>query len=111
MHKAEADFASDCTIGALLKILSAFRTVTTQTLEVEAYVLPTNLRLKQRAQNVISNLCRLPKEHPEQKVLERIKRRIRKGTCAKFPLAEAIKTMDRDPAQNLETVDPKPLEL
>lgn len=96
--------------AVLLKILSAFRTVATQTLEVEAYVTPTRPRLKQRAHNVITNLCTLPEGHPVQKVLERMKKRcIRKGTCAKLPLAEAIKTMDVEFAQNLETIDPRPL--
>ena len=48
---------------ALLKILSAFRTVATQTLEVEAYVPPTGLRLKRRAQDTISCLYTLPQGH------------------------------------------------
>jgi hypothetical protein len=95
---------------ALLKILSAFRTVATQTLEVEAYVMPTRLRLKQRAQNVITSLYTLPEGHPIKNVLERMKKRcIRKGTCPKFPLAEAIKTMDLDYTRSLEAIDPRPL--
>jgi hypothetical protein len=32
--------------SSLIRILSLFRTVTTTTLEVEAYVLPTHLRLR-----------------------------------------------------------------
>jgi hypothetical protein len=35
---------------ALIRILSAFRTVATSTLDVEAYILPIHLRLRQRAQ-------------------------------------------------------------
>ena len=42
--------------AALIRILSAFRTMATTTLEVEAYVLPTHLRLRQRAQNTIARL-------------------------------------------------------
>ena len=42
--------------AALFKILSAFRTVATQTLEVTAYMTLTSLRLKQDVQNIISNL-------------------------------------------------------
>lgn len=96
--------------GVLLKILSAFRTAATQILEVEAYVTPTRLRLKQRAQNVITNLCTLSEGHLVQKVLERMQKRcIRKGTCVKLPLAEAIKMMDVGLAQHLETIEPKAL--
>ena len=45
---------------ALTRILSAFRTVATSTLEVEAHILPTHLRLRQRAQNTITRLHTLP---------------------------------------------------
>jgi len=96
---------------ALLKVLSAFRSVATQTMEVEAHVPPTHLRLKQRAQNLITRLYTLPKKYPIQLVLERLGRRcVRKGSCAAFPLAEAAKTMDRVTTQNLETINPIPLE-
>src|SRR4051794_24839658 len=61
--------------SALIRVHSSFRTVATQTLEVEAHVPPTRLRLKQRAQDVISNLCTLPQEHPIQEVILRTKRR------------------------------------
>ncbi|KAK9846241.1 hypothetical protein MYU51_001967 [Penicillium brevicompactum] len=49
---------------ALIRILSAFRTVATTTLEVEAHVLSTHLRLRQRAQNTITSLHTLPRDHP-----------------------------------------------
>ena len=49
---------------ALIRILSAFRTVATTTLEVEAHVLPTHLRLRHRAQNTIASLHTLPRDHP-----------------------------------------------
>lgn len=95
---------------ALLKVLSAFRSVASQTLEVEAHVPPTNLCPKQRAQDTISRLHTLPTEHPVQIVLERMRRRcIRKGTYAKFLLTEAAKIMDLNTTQNLETINPKPL--
>ena len=77
---------------ALIKILSTFRTVVTQSLEVEAHISPTRHRLKQRAQDVITNLCALPDDHPIHKVMERTKRRIQlKWNYPKFPLAEAMK--------------------
>jgi ribonuclease HI len=95
---------------ALLKVLSAFRTVATQTLEAEAHVLPSHLRLKLRAQDTISRLYTLPRSHPIRAVLERMDRRtIRKGSGAKLPLAETAKTLDLDILQNLELIDPKPL--
>jgi hypothetical protein len=96
---------------ALLKILSAFQSSATRTLEVEAYIPPTNLRLKRRAQDTIARLYTLPKEHPMHAVLERMERRcVLKGTHAKFPLAEAAKTRDLNRPQELETIDPRPLE-
>ena len=42
--------------ASLIRILSAFRTVATTTLEVEAYILPTHLRLRHRAQRTIARL-------------------------------------------------------
>jgi hypothetical protein len=60
---------------ALIQTLSAFKTVATATLEVEAYVLPTRLRLKKRAQDVVASLHTLPCSHPIKDVLERAKRR------------------------------------
>lgn len=38
----------------LIRILCAFKTVPTSTMEVEAHVLPTHLRLRHRAQNAIT---------------------------------------------------------
>ncbi|CRL27375.1 unnamed protein product [Penicillium camemberti] len=48
----------------LIRILSAFRTVATTTLEVETHILPTHLRLRHRAQNTITSLHTLPRNHP-----------------------------------------------
>jgi hypothetical protein len=41
---------------ALIRILSAFQTVSTDALEVESHILPTHLRLKQRGQTVAAPL-------------------------------------------------------
>lgn len=41
---------------ALIRNLSAFRTVATPTLEAEAHILPTHLRLRYRAQRTIARL-------------------------------------------------------
>jgi hypothetical protein len=95
---------------SLIRILSAFRTVATITLEVEAHVLPTHLRLRQRAQITIARLHTLPRDHPIWSALLRAqKRRNNVGSSARFPLAEALKTMDLDRLAELETIDPRPL--
>jgi ribonuclease HI len=95
---------------SLIRILSAFRTVATTTLEVEAHILPTHLRLRHRAQNTIARLHTLPREHPIWSALSRAqKRRNNIGSYARFPLAEALKTMNVDRLNDLETIDPRPL--
>ncbi|KAG2001218.1 hypothetical protein GB937_010390 [Aspergillus fischeri] len=72
--------------SALIQILSAFQTVATTTMEVETYMLPTHLRLKQRAQNVIVSLCTLPRDHPVREVLSRARRRRDNvGSQPRFP--------------------------
>ncbi|KAJ9481485.1 hypothetical protein VN97_g11991 [Penicillium thymicola] len=96
--------------AALIRILSAFRTVATTTLEVEAHVLPTHLRLRHRAQNIIARLHTLPRDHPIWSALPRAqKRRNNVGSYARFPLAEALKTMNLERLDELETIDPRPL--
>ena len=49
---------------AATRIISAFRTVATETLEVEANLVPTHLRLQQRAFEVLAGLRALPVDHP-----------------------------------------------
>ncbi len=94
----------------LIRILSAFRTVATTTLEVEAHILPTHLRLRHRAQRTIARLHTLPHDHPIWDTLIRAqKRRNNIGSHARFPLAEALKTMNVDRLNELEMIDPRPL--
>ncbi|OGE46890.1 hypothetical protein PENARI_c093G11063, partial [Penicillium arizonense] len=94
----------------LIRILSAFRTVATTALEVEAHILPTHLRLRHRAQNTIASLHTLPRDHPIWDTLRRAqKRRNNVGSYARFPLAEALKTMNLERLDELETIDPRPL--
>jgi hypothetical protein len=96
---------------ALIRVVSAFKTVATQTLEVEAYIPSTRLRLKQRSQRVVAKLHTLPQEHPVRNVLERAaKRAVAKGTAPRFPLAQAIKVSDITTIQALATIDPRPRE-
>lgn len=45
---------------ALSRVLSAFRTVATARLDVEAHIQPIHLRLRHRAQNTITRLQTLP---------------------------------------------------
>ncbi|KAJ9480892.1 hypothetical protein VN97_g12629 [Penicillium thymicola] len=95
---------------ALIRILSAFRTVATTTLEVEAHDLPTHLRLRHRGQNTITSLHTRPREHPIWGALRRAqKRRNSIGSYARFPLAESLKTMNLGRLDELETIDPRPL--
>jgi hypothetical protein len=56
---------------SLIRILSAFKTVATTTLEVEAHILPTRLHLRHRAQNTIASLHTLPRGHPIWSALSR----------------------------------------
>lgn len=60
---------------ALLRVLSAFRTVSTPALEVECHMLPTRLRLKQRGQVMAASLSTLPESHPIHSVIKRARRR------------------------------------
>ncbi|KAI9035843.1 reverse transcriptase [Aspergillus affinis] len=95
---------------ALIRILSAFRTVSTVALEVESYMLPTHLRLKQRGQTVAARFSTLPEDHPVHEVIKRAKERSTyTGSGARFPLAEKLRTMDLRRLLALETIDPKPL--
>lgn len=94
----------------LIRILSAFRTVATNTLEVEAHIIPTYLRLRHRAQSTIARLHTLPRGHPIWSALTRAQRRRNNiGNYARFPLAEALKTMNVQRLNELETIDPSPL--
>lgn len=80
---------------ALIRILSAFRTEATSTLKAEAHVLPTHLRLRQRAQNTITKLHTLPREHPiRAELLRAQKGRNNVGSYSRFSLAVAMKTMN-----------------
>ena len=91
-------------------MLSAFRTVATTTLEVEAHIFPTHLRVRHRAQRTIANLHTLPREHTMWSTLARAQRRRNNiGSYARFPLAEALKTMDLQRLNELETIDPRTL--
>ncbi|THC88516.1 hypothetical protein EYZ11_012034 [Aspergillus tanneri] len=101
-----------CTVqrAALIRIMSAFKTVATQTLEVETYTLPTHLRLQQRAQITVAGLHTLPSDHPIREVLERARKRSRNAVARfRFPLAQTIKTMNLERLDAVETIDPKPL--
>jgi hypothetical protein len=95
--------------AALIRILSVFRTTATQSIEVEAYMLPTRLRLKQRVQKTITRLYALPDIHPIHDALARGQRRSRNiGLAPRFPLAQAMKTMDLGRLKALEKIDPCP---
>jgi ribonuclease HI len=95
---------------ALIRVLSAFRTVATAALDVEAHVRPIHLRLRFRAQNTITRLHTLPQKHPIWSTLLRAQRRRDNiGSYARFPLAEALKTMNLERLREIEMIDPTPL--
>ncbi|KAJ5244732.1 hypothetical protein N7489_004828 [Penicillium chrysogenum] len=103
---------SVCTVqrAALIRVLSAFRTVATTTLDVEAHVLPTHLHLRYRAQDTITRLHTLTQKHPIWSAPHRAqKRRNNRGSFAWFPLSEPLKTMDLERLQEIEMIDPAPL--
>lgn len=94
---------------ALIRILSAFKTVSTPALEVETHLLPAHLRLKQRAQIVAARLSTLPKDHPGHAVVVRAATRsTHTATGPRLPLAETLRTMDLTRLQALETINPTP---
>ncbi|KAJ5980181.1 reverse transcriptase [Penicillium waksmanii] len=94
----------------LIRILSSFRTVATTILEVEAHILPTHLSLRYRAQRTIARLYTLPRDNPIWDALSRARNRKNNvGSYARFPIAEALKTMDVDRLNALEMIDPRPL--
>lgn len=96
---------------ALVRMLSTFKTVATQTLEVEALVLPTRLRLRLRSQNTVTRLYTLPSDHPIRSVLKRAENSsVAKGTMARLPLVHTLRTMDLARTQQIETIDPRPAE-
>lgn len=95
---------------ALIRILSAFRTVSTDALEVESHMLPTRLRLKLRAQTTAARFNTLPDDHPVRGIMKRaMERSTHIYSMARFPLAETMRTMDLRRLQALETIDPRPL--
>ena len=92
---------------AILRTLAAFQTVATESLQAETYTLPTRLRLRLRAHNIITRLRTLPETHPIHKVLERVTKRISsKGNGPQHPLLESMKTMNREQMEPVETIDP-----
>lgn len=95
---------------ALLRVLTAFKNVATQTLEVETYVPSTALRFKRRGQDVAASLFTLPKDPPIWDALERACRRaVAKGDAARLPLAQVIKTISIEQLRALETIEMRPL--
>lgn len=97
---------------SLIHILSAFRTVSTTSLEVEAHILPTHLHLDHRAQNTIARLHTLPRDNPIWSTLLRAQKcRNNVRLYAQFPLVEALKTMNLDRLGELVTINPRLLPL
>jgi len=68
-----------------------------ETLEVETHTLPTRLRLKLRAQNVVTNFRTLLETYPIHEVLQRaIKGILCIAPSPQHPLLETLKTFNRE---------------
>lgn len=91
--------------AVLLRIIPAFMTVATQTLEVECHI------LKQRGQDMVTRLCTLPAEHPLTTVMDRLKQRTkRKGSQSSSTLVQTMRSTELRERETLETIDPAPRE-
>lgn len=94
---------------AMIRILSAFRTVATQALEAETFLLPTHLRLWQRAKEVMTKLLTLPKTHPIAGVLHKaLKSRSYPGSEARTPLLRSLRTLRQEQLAKLKTISTCP---
>jgi ribonuclease HI len=94
---------------ATIRAISAFRTVATETLDVENFLLPTKLRLQARAARVITNLRGLPAVHPARKLIQRTIQNLEQVTGFVNPLCAILKTYSRDQYEEVETIDSCPL--
>lgn len=96
--------------AALLRIISAFKTMVTQTLEVECHILPLHLRLKRRGQAVVTWLCTLRTECSLPKVMKRVKERVKhKGTKSGSALILTTRLTELDGLDSLKTTDSTPM--
>jgi ribonuclease HI len=94
---------------AAIRIISAFRTVATETLDIEANLLPTHLRLKQRALNVLGKLKTLPSNHPIWPIVHPVEA-FSARNAMHSPLMLTIATAaEKSLFQNLETISPAPM--
>jgi ribonuclease HI len=94
---------------AMIKIISAFRTTATQALEAETFLLLTHLRLAQRAKDVLTKLLTLPRAHPIMQTLNRaIKSRLYPKHEARTPIQRAVKTLNEDQLEAMESIDTCP---
>jgi len=94
---------------AMIKVLSAFKTAATQALDVETFLLPTHLRLAQRAKDVVAKLMTLPETHPIMPFLNRaIKSRTHPRHMERTPIQRAVKTLNEDQLETMESIDTCP---
>ncbi|EDN08851.1 predicted protein [Histoplasma mississippiense (nom. inval.)] len=96
---------------ALIRILSTFRTVATQTLEMEAHIPPIRARLRQRARDVVISLRTLPQSHP---IHGPLRRAMAGATCngnrCYYPLEDTMRMFHREELEPIEIIDPCPPE-
>ncbi|KAJ5309294.1 uncharacterized protein N7443_001755 [Penicillium atrosanguineum] len=92
------------------KVLIRVISVGTSALDVEAHALPTDLRLRHRAQSTTTRLHTLPQNNSIWDVLSRAhRRRNNLGPYGWFPLAEALKTTRLERLHETGIIDQTPL--
>lgn len=94
---------------ATIKAISAFRTVATETLDYENFVLPTKLRLQIRAARVVTNLRTLPASHPCRKLVEKEPLSLSPAASFLSPLNATLKQKNPKHPVEVEVIDTCPL--
>jgi ribonuclease HI len=94
---------------AAIKTISAFKTVATETLDTEAYLLPTKLRLQLRASRVLTGLQSLPEQHPARRVIQKAIHNLAQTTTFLSPLHSLLQTFSQNQLQGLAVIDTCPL--
>jgi ribonuclease HI len=93
---------------ATIKTISAFKTVATDTLDTETFLMPTKLRLQHRAARVITGLQALPDTHPTHRVLQRTLRNLNQTNNFLSPLHSMLKVLNTDQLNETETISTCP---
>ena len=94
---------------AMTGILSAFRTAPTIALEAETFLLPTHLRLLQRAKEVMTKLLTLSCSHPITRIIdEALGLKAQPRWAARTHLGQGLKTLTQEQRATMERIDTCP---